>query len=375
MTSNLESLPPSNLQETTAILKKLALAHRQLAELKGFAVSIPNQSILIETLALQEAKYSSAIENIITTQDAMFKQQVLGDIVSDPAAKEVSQYSDALKFGFELVRQNHMLTVNHVLGIHSRLVPSSQGIRKLPGTRLINPATREVVYTPPQDYETVRRLMDNLVKYINEPEIQDIDPLVKMAVIHYQFESIHPFYDGNGRVGRIINVLFLVLSDLLRLPILYLSRYIIRNKSEYYTLLRTLPETGNWEPWVLYMLDAVEQTSKETIVLINAIRELMLQYKHGIREKLPKIYSQDLINNLFRHPYTKIDFVMRDLKVTRPTASKYLGALVKNGFLQKAKIGTSNYYINAPLFNLFAKDSQANSEGEEVEIMTSEEQV
>ena len=375
MTSNLESLPPSNLQETTAILKKLALAHRQLAELKGFAVSIPNQSILIETLALQEAKYSSAIENIITTQDAMFKQQVLGDIVSDPAAKEVSQYSDALKFGFELVRQNHMLTVNHILGVHYRLVPSSQGIRKLPGTRLINPATREVVYTPPQDYETVRRLMDNLVKYINEPEIQDIDPLVKMAVIHYQFESIHPFYDGNGRVGRIINVLFLVLSDLLRLPILYLSRYIIRNKSEYYTLLRTLPETGNWEPWVLYMLDAVEQTSKETIVLINAIRELMLQYKHGIREKLPKIYSQDLINNLFRHPYTKIDFVMRDLKVTRPTASKYLGALVKNGFLQKAKIGTSNYYINAPLFNLFAKDSQANSEGEEVEIMTSEEQV
>ena len=375
MTSNLESLPPSNLQETTAILKKLALAHRQLAELKGFAVSIPNQSILIETLALQEAKYSSAIENIITTQDAMFKQQVLGDIVSDPAAKEVSQYSDALKFGFELVRQNHMLTVNHILGVHYRLVPSSQGIRKLPGTRLINPATREVVYTPPQDYETVRRLMDNLVKYINEPEIQDIDPLVKMAVIHYQFESIHPFYDGNGRVGRIINVLFLVLSDLLRLPILYLSRYIIRNKSDYYTLLRTLPETGNWEPWVLYMLDAVEQTSKETIVLINAIRELMLQYKHGIREKLPKIYSQDLINNLFRHPYTKIDFVMRDLKVTRPTASKYLGALVKNGFLQKAKIGTSNYYINAPLFNLFAKDSQANSEGEEVEIMTSEEQV
>ena len=375
MTSNLESLPPSNLQETTAILKKLALAHRQLAELKGFAVSIPNQSILIETLALQEAKYSSAIENIITTQDAMFKQQVLGDIVSDPAAKEVSQYSDALKFGFELVRQNHMLTVNHILGVHYRLVPSSQGIRKLPGTRLINPATREVVYTPPQDYETVRRLMDNLVKYINEPEIQDIDPLVKMAVIHYQFESIHPFYDGNGRVGRIINVLFLVLSDLLRLPILYLSRYIIRNKSEYYTLLRTLPETGNWEPWVLYMLDAVEQTSKDTILLVNEIRGLMLQYKHGIREKLPKIYSQDLINNLFRHPYTKIEFVMRDLNVSRPTASKYLSALVENNFLQKARIGTSNYYINAPLFNLFAKDSQANSEGEEVEIMTSEEQV
>lgn len=373
MISDLEPLPPLNFEETTAILKKLALAHRQLAELKGIAVSIPNQSILIETLALQEAKYSSAIENIITTQDAMFKQQVLGDVVSDPAAKEVSQYSDALKFGFELVKQNHLLTINHILEIHTRLAPASQGIRKLPGTQLINPATREVVYTPPQDYETVRQLMDNLVKYLNEPEIHEIDPLIKMAIIHYQFESIHPFYDGNGRVGRIINVLYLVLSDLLRLPILYLSRYIIRNKNEYYTLLRTLPETGNWEPWVLYMLDAVEQTSKETIVLINAIRELMLQYKHGIREKLPKIYSQDLINNLFRHPYTKIDFVMRDLKVTRPTASKYLGALVKNGFLQKAKIGTSNYYINTSLFNLFAKDSHLNFEGDEVETFTSEE--
>ena len=333
MISDLEPLPPLNFEETTAILKKLALAHRQLAELKGIAVSIPNQSILIETLALQEAKYSSAIENIITTQDAMFKQQVLGDVVSDPAAKEVSQYSDALKFGFELVKQNHLLTINSILEIHTRLAPASQGIRKLPGTQLINPATREVVYTPPQDYETVRQLMDNLVKYLNEPEIHEIDPLIKMAIIHYQFESIHPFYDGNGRSTRaLLNIYFKMAG----IPPVYV-------------------------------------TYKETIVLINAIRELMLQYKHGIREKLPKIYSQDLINNLFRHPYTKIDFVMRDLKVTRPTASKYLGALVKNGFLQKAKIGTSNYYINTSLFNLFAKDSHLNFEGDEVETFTSEE--
>ena len=372
MTYAIEPLPPLNIQETKPILRKLALAHRQLAELKGIAIAIPNQSILIETLALQEAKYSSAIENIITTQDAMFKQQVLGDVVSDPAAKEVSQYSDALKFGFELVRRNQLLSLNHILEIHTRLVPASQGIRKLPGTQLINPATREVVYTPPQDYETVRRLMENLVKYLNEPEIHEIDPLIKMAIIHYQFESIHPFYDGNGRVGRIINVLYLVLSDLLRLPILYLSRYIIRNKNEYYTLLRTLPETGNWETWVFYMLDAVEQTSKETIVLVNKIRELMLQYKHDIREQLPKIYSQDLINNLFKHPYTKIEFVMRDLKVTRKTASKYLSALSDTGFLQKAKIGTSNYYINEPLFDLFSKDSHPHQNGDEVVTTTGE---
>lgn len=373
MKSDLKPLPPLNLQESNTILKKLALAHRQLAELKGIAVSIPNQSILIDSLVLQEAKYSSAIENIITTQDAMFKQQVLGDAISDPAAKEVGLYSDALKYGFELVSRNHLLTLNHIMEIHTRLVPTSQGLRKLPGTQLINPATREVVYTPPQDYETVRHLMENLVKYLNEPHLHETDPLIKMAIIHYQFESIHPFYDGNGRVGRIINVLYLVLSDLLRLPILYLSRYIIRNKTEYYTLLRTLPETGNWEPWILYMLDAVEQTSKETIVLVNEIRELMLQYKHRIREQLPKIYSQDLINNLFRHPYTKIEFLMRDLDVTRKTASKYLGALVVSGFLQKAKIGKTNYYINTPLFNLFAKDSHPNQEGDEVETTTSEE--
>jgi Fic family protein len=372
MKSDLKPLPPANFKETTAILKKLGLANRQLAELKGIAASIPNQSILIDTLALQEAKYSSAIENIITTQDAMYKQQVLGDVILDSAAKEVSLYSDALRFGYELVSKNKILTLNHIEEIHRRMMPASDGIRKLPGTVLKNPATGEVVYTPPQDYETVRSLMKNLVDYINRPELDDSDPLIKMAIIHYQFESIHPFYDGNGRVGRIINVLYLVLTGLLNVPILYPSRYIIRNKSEYYRLLRTLPETADWESWVIFMLDAVEQTSRETIVLVNEIRELMLDYKHRIREELPKIYSQDLINNLFRHPYTKIEFLMRDLGVVRQTASKYLEALADNGFLQKAKLGTTNYYINVPLFNLFAKDTYQNLYGDQVETITFE---
>lgn len=247
------------------------------------------------------------------------------------------------------------------------MMPASQGLRKLPGTVLKNPATNEIVYTPPQDYKEVRGLMENLMDYINLPEIDNLDPLIKMAIIHYQFESIHPFYDGNGRVGRIINVLYLVLSDLLNLPILYLSRYIIRNKSEYYHLLRTLPETGNWEPWILYMLEAVEQTSKETIVLVNAIRDLMQDYKHRIREQLPALYSQDLINNLFKHPYTKIEFLMRDLDNERQTAGKYLNLLTDRGFLRKEKIGPTNYYINQPLFNLFTKDP---SQKESIDIET-----
>lgn len=356
MSAQLQPLPPKNFQESYAILKKLALANRQLAELKGVAPSIPNQTILINTLALQEAKFSSEIENIITSQDAMYKQQILGDVVFDSAAKEVGLYSDALRYGFDLVRKQHMLSLNHVEEIHLRMMPASQGLRKLPGTILKNPATNEIVYTPPQDYNEVRSLMENLMDYISIPDMDNIDPLIKMAIIHYQFESIHPFYDGNGRVGRIINVLYLVLSDLLSLPILYMSRYIIRNKNEYYRLLRELPKTNDWEPWILYMLDAVEQTSKETIILVKAIRDLMQDYKYRIREQLPNLYSQDLINNLFKHPYTKIEFLMRDLDCQRKTAAKYLNVLTEHGFLRKARLGRSNYYINIPLFNLFASD-------------------
>ena len=369
MSTQLQPLPPKNYQESNAILKKLALANRQLAELKGIATSIPNQTILINTLALQEAKFSSEIENIITSQDAMYKQQMFGDVVFDSAAKEVGLYSDALRYGFDLVRKQHMLSLNHVEEIHLRMMPSSQGLRKLPGTILKNPATNQIVYTPPQDYKEVRSLMENLMDYINMPDKDNIDPLIKMAIIHYQFESIHPFCDGNGRVGRIINVLYLVLSDLLSLPILYMSRYIIRNKNEYYRLLRELLKTNDWEPWILYMLDAVEQTSKETIILVKAIRDLMQDYKHRIREQLPNLYSQDLINNLFKHPYTKIEFLMRDLDCQRKTAAKYLNVLTEHGFLRKARLGRSNYYINIPLFNLFASDPNKQMKDDNIETI------
>jgi Fic family protein len=361
MSFEVKSLPPGNLVESKTVLKKLAAAHRYLAELKGVATTIPNQEILINTLALQEAKDSSAVENIITTHDELYKAQLFAEAFPSAAAKEVESYVEALKHGFALVKKNHILTVNHILAIQKRLEKNDAGFRKLSGTALVNDLTGKTVYTPPQDHATIVRLMDNLVEYINRREFHDADPLVKMAVIHYQFESIHPFYDGNGRTGRIINLLYLVLEGLLSTPILYLSRYIIANKGEYYRLLQNVRDTGEWEPWIMYMLDAVEQTSQETIAPVEGIKSLMMDYKHRIRSGHPKLYSQDLINNLFRHPYTKIEFVMADLNVSRLTASKYLETLADGGFLVKEKIWRSNYYVNQPLFDLLKGENEPST--------------
>ena len=358
MTIEVKLLPPILLEETKPVLKKLVSAHRYLAELKGVAASIPNQSIMINTLALQEAKDSSAIENIITTHDAMYKAKLFSDVVKDAAAKEVGMYAEALRHGFDLVDRNQLLNINHIMEIQRLLVQNDAGIRKIPGTALVNPANGVVVYRPPQDYQAILKLMDNLLEYINQPGMHDVDPLIKMAVIHYQFETIHPFYDGNGRTGRILNLLYLVMEDLLTVPILYLSRYIIRRKGDYYRLLQNVRESDEWEPWLLYMLDAVEQTSQQTIVLINEIKSLMMDYKHRIRSSYPRFYSQDLINNLFRHPYTKIGFLMKDLNVSRLTAAKYLDQLTEDGFLVKEKIWRSNYYINTPLFNLLKGEGE-----------------
>ena len=353
MKYSITPLPPKVDLETKAVLKKVASANRYLAELKGMSETIPNETILINTLALQEAKDSSAIENIITTHDEMYKAQLFEEMFVSASAKEVSRYADALIQGFGLVRKNKLLTEKFILEIQKILEQNDAGYRKLPGTSLINEKTGVTIYTPPQDYDTIVSLMTNLIKYMNDHKVHDIDPLIKMAVIHFQFESIHPFYDGNGRSGRIINILYLVLNELLNIPILYLSRYIIQYKGDYYRLLQQVRETGNWEDWILYTLTGIEQTSKETIDLIIKIRKLMQEYKKGIRTKMPKVYSQDLLNNLFRHPYTKIEFVMKDLQVSRLTARRYLELLVSHGFLNKEKIGRSNFYINTPLFTLF----------------------
>lgn len=347
----LKKLPLIQDIETKKILKKLASAHRALAELKGIVSSIPNENILINTLGLQEAKDSSAIENIITTHDDIFKAELNLDGFKSLNAKEVQNYISALKKGFGLITKNKILTNNDIIAIQSELEKNNAGFRKVPGTALKNSTTGEIVYTPPQDYDTILDLMTNLEQYINDESMSEFDTLVKMAIIHYQFESIHPFYDGNGRTGRIINVLYLVMNDLLNLPILYLSRYIIEHKADYYKLLQEVRETDNWENWVLYMLDGVEQIAKETIVLIGKIRDLIYEYKNLLRNNY-KFYSQDLLNNLFKHPYTKIEFIENDLGVSRITASKYLNQLAKDKVLKKEKLGTGNYYINEKLIKI-----------------------
>jgi Fic family protein len=347
----LKKLPISKNIESVKVLKKLTTAHRALAELKGIVSSIPNENILINTLGLQEAKDSSAIENIITTHDDIFKAELNLEGFKSLNAKEVQNYISALKKGFGLISKNRILTNNDIIEIQSELEKNNAGFRKVPGTALKNTTTGEIIYTPPQDYNTILELMGNLEQFINDETLSDFDPLVKMAIIHYQFESIHPFYDGNGRTGRIINVLYLVMNELLDLPILYLSRYIIEHKGEYYKLLQEIRETDNWENWVMYLLIGVEQIAKETIILIGKIRELMFEYKYLLRENY-KFYSQDLLNNLFKHPYTKIEFIVNDLGVSRITASKYLTKLSNDGLLRKERLGTGNYYVNEKLIEL-----------------------
>lgn len=352
MPYQIKKLPPADLEayETRSVLKKAALANRYLAELKGVAETIPNEAILINTLALQEAKHSSEIENIVTTHDELFKAELFSDTNVNPAAKEVQDYATALKKGFAQVRKTGIIRINDLLSIQETLEKNKAGFRKLPGTELKNAQTGEVVYSPPQHPEEIIQLMDNLVNYMNDNEMCLADPLVKMAIIHHQFESIHPFY---GRTGRIINILYLVAQGLLDLPILYLSRYLIQTKAEYYKQLQAVRDEAIWEPWILYILEAVIQTAQATINLVKRIKTLMQDYKQRIRAELPKIYSQELLNNLFNHPYTKIDFVMQDLNISRLTASKYLDQLVEIGLLKKAKISRSNYYINEPLFKVF----------------------
>ena len=270
-------LPPSGDVETRPVLKKLALANRYLAELKGVAATIPNEGI-INTLALQETKDSSEVENIITIHDDMYKAEVFEGLATDPFAKEVSSYSTALKKGFDLVRRGGVITTSVIVEIQEELVGNSAGPRKLPGTSLVSDRTEKAIYTPPQDHEQVVKLMKNLEQFINDDSMSDIDPLIKRALIHFQFESIHPFYDGNGRTGRIINILYLVLKGLLNIPVLYLSRYVICNKERYYDLLQTTRESGQWEEWLIYMLEGVRNTSRQTIRIIEQIKVLMMDY-------------------------------------------------------------------------------------------------
>ncbi len=350
----LKHLPPKFDFETRSIYKQTIQANRYLAELKGVSKTIPNQNILINNLPLLEAKDSSEIENIITTHDELFKESLYEDFIHNISAKEVQNYSNALRTGFQSIKEKKLFTNNQILEIQSIIKKDNSGFRKQVGTELKNLHTGQIIYTPPQNPTEVILLMNNLETYINDEKFHQIDPLIKMAIIHYQFESIHPFYDGNGRAGRIINILYLVLKGLLDIPVLYLSRYINQHKSDYYRLLQEVREKENWEEWILFLLKGVEQTSIETIDLIDRIRELMSAQKIKIRDNF-NFYSQDLLNNLFFHPYTKIEFIEKDLNVSRQTAAKYLDELTLNGFLNKEKLGNRNYYVNIELFELFLK--------------------
>lgn len=351
-------LPLAEDIESKAVLKKCAKAHQALAELKGIVATIPNESILINTLSLQEAKDSSAIENIITTHDELFKSDNLAQQFITLAAKEVFSYATALQDGFKQVKQHGLLSCNDIKKIQAAIEQNNAGFRTQSGTTLKNEQTGKIVYSPPQSHDEIVELMSNLEQFINNDDCCEWDDLVKMAVIHHQFESIHPFYDGNGRAGRVINVLYLIKQDLLTLPVLYLSRYINQHKQDYYRLLQSVRTEQDWEEWLLFMLEAVEQTSQQTITLIKAIKGLMQDYKIQLREQLPKIYSQDLLNNIFRHPYTKIEFITEDLQVTRKTAAKYLDELVDIGLLSKHKMGKDNYYLNDALYQLLLNVNQ-----------------
>lgn len=349
--------------ETREILLALAAANRQLAELKGIGSSIPNQKMLINTLGLQEARESSAIENIVTTQEEVMREEVRPSKLAGGPAKEVHRYREALWVGFEAVQKTGLLTNNQILEIQATLEKNRAGFRKLPGTELKN-SDGKTVYTPPQEAGEILRLMGELEKLINGELTLEVDPLIKMALIHHQFESIHPFYDGNGRTGRIINVLFLVKEDLLEIPILYLSRYINRNKADYYRLLQSVRRDDAWEDWVVYLLKGVEETARETVKTVGEIRRLLMDYKTKIRENY-KFYSQELINNLFTHPYTTVQVLEKELGVSRKTATRYLDDLVVGGFLVKEQLSGGVYYFNLQLVKVLTGELM---EGEKEEI-------
>ena len=347
----LAEFPPLVDLDTVPVLLALTKARAPLAELKGLVASLPNPQILLSTFFLQEAVASSKIENIFTTQDELF-QVDLDRGIGSVQAKEVARYRAALELGYKRWQENGHISENTLIEMFQLLKQRTDEYRKVPGTVLRNAATGETVYTPPQNAQEIIQYMRRLEAAINDTPPWDLDPLIKMALIHHQFESIHPFHDGNGRIGRILNVLYLTHTGLLDAPVLYMSRAINRNKSEYYRLLQVARSEDQWEAWVIYMLQMVEEAARSALYLVRGIRDLMVKCKHRMREELPKIYSQDLLNNLFRHPYTRLDYVAQDLNVTTKTARGYLKKLTEHSFVTESKVGRNNYYVNEALVDL-----------------------
>lgn len=345
--------PPRERIETIRILRQLVNSSVALAELKGLVRILPNPAILLNAVILQEASASSEIENVITTQDRLYQALSVNSIQADAATKEVLNYREAILYGFKFIQKKGFLNVNSIIAMQKILEGNNAGIRKLPGTALKNAQTGKVVYTPPDDHMYILKLMNNLEAYLNEQD--DISPLIKMAVQHYQFESIHPFYDGNGRTGRIINVLYLILHGMLDSPILYLSNYIIAHKADYYRLLQEIREKDNWEDWILYVLTGIEHTAQQTISRIKKINQLFTDTLERMKKQGEKGFSKELLEILFEHPYSKIEYLVDRLSITRVTASKYLRELESIGILESRKVWKETIYINKQLFEILRK--------------------
>ena len=351
--NDLPLLPPKGALETTAVLRKTITASRALSKLNGAITNLPNPRLFLDTIHLQEAKASSEIENIITTNDDLYQTIVADKKFDNPAAKEVISYKEALWHGLDQLKKKPFITTNLCIDIVQRIKQNTSGIRTTPGTTLSN-SKGETIYTPPTGETIIREKLANLEKFINEPS--KLDPLIKMALMHYQFEAIHPFSDGNGRTGRILLLLYLKLEKLLDIPAIYLSEYIIQNKSAYYKKLRLVTEKEDWEGWILYMLDMIETTSEKGLLRLEGILALMERMSIEIKDKLPNAYSKELIEILFRLPYTKRQHLINAKLGTPKTVGNYLRNLEQAGFLKSVKVGKEKLYLNYRLMEVLEKN-------------------
>lgn len=351
--NDLPRLPPQEAIETIAVLKKTTAAARALAGLKEAGEQIPNQAVLINTIPLLEAQKSSEIENIVTTADELLRFAADLKSPTDPATKEAYRYGVALHNGYTSLNQRPVST-RTAIEICSTIHEYQVDIRTNPGTIIVNPATGQTIYTPPEGQDHIRKLLANWEEFIHGET--NIDPLIRMAVMHYQFVAIHPFTDGNGRTGRILNILYLIQAELLNIPILYLSRYILLNRNQYYKLLRRVTEHRDWEAWILYMLSAVEETAIWTAERIKTIKRLQRHTRSYIQSELSKRYSRDLIDQLFMQPYVRIDHLVKAGIAKHQTASTYLRKLAEIGVLREMKVGRSKYFVHTKFWDLLTGD-------------------
>lgn len=354
--NDLPNLPPEDFRESPEVLRQLAKAARHLGELNGLCASLPDPQLLINTIVLQESKDSSAIENIVTTQDELYKAASEEGTASH-AAKEVLSYREALYVGLEKMKaQKNLLLTNTMVEIVQTIKQNKSGIRNTPGTALKNAINGEVIYTPPCCEGVLREKLAALEQFINDPDSSPLDPLVKMAFIHYQFEAIHPFADGNGRTGRIVNALYLVQQELLVQPVLYLSSYIVKYKTEYYQLLRGVTEKNNWHDWVMYILTALTETAQLTTRKIRAMLLLKDEFEIRMKETLGSSFSYELLQLMFTLPYLKIELLEKKEIAHRQTASTWLKKLTDAGIVKPQKIGRTTYYINYRLMELLSSN-------------------